>query len=893
MIDIHRHDEYSTFDGFGNAVELASLAKELGYTALGLSNHGNTNGLVQHHFACKSAGIKPILGVEMYFQPAWNKEKPRHHLCLFVKNLEGYSNMNKLMLMGEKQKYYKPIITFKDLKKHNKGLICSSACIAGFISQCIVAGNIKMACKAAKQFKKIFGEDFYIEIQPYKISEKGLQEKVNIELIKIAKKLDIKCIFTSDSHYGAKEDWETYLKMHEIGKTRYDVKATYGERYMPAPKDFGRRFIKMHKKDFRNIKELTREMYSNMDELDEKIQDDILGKLELRLPQFAEGKDTFPYLLQQVKRGLKKRKKWNKKYWARCKQELKIIKMHGFDDYFLIVQDYVNWAKEHGIAVGPGRGSVCNCEVAYALGITDVDSLSFNLDFRRFLREDKKKMPDIDLDFETARRQEVIEYILQRYKGHSAQICSYGNYMVDNLINDLAKVCSMDDEDEIKRLKVFVKEYCPNNSLDYASMSRSADFMHYNRRYDNILVHFKKMFKKVRYIGTHAAGVAITGTNITDYAALKIDKKTGNYITVYNLADLENINVLKFDILGLSTMGQIGEIRKYTGETFQDDWLNDTKVYKAFKEGDTDGVFQFESGTAKQILQDIQCDCFEDVIAASSMNRPGPLALRQPEQYAHNKFNREDAMDSTFWDYTKETYGTIVYQEQLQQICINIGGMSWADADRTMKCLKNVGVEAVKKQVEADKKELTKIFVQGAVKNGFNKQEAKEMFANVLVYTFNKGHGAGYSLISYEEMYNKIYHPTVFWCTKLKYAKNYSDRYKYAINAVKSGNLLMLPHVNYNADYCLREVDGETVIQEGTSSIKFVGTKAADIIEKERKKNGPFKSYDDFIARCKGRVVNKRSIEKLNEYGALEFNKQVYLDRVVKYNSTLYAKGMN
>lgn len=895
MFDLHRHDEFSLFDGFGSAESNAKYAKELGYTSLGIANHGNTHGLVQHYFACKENGIKPILGVEAYFQPKLNKNKKQYHLCLFATNLKGYYNINRLMRIGEEQRYYHPIITFEDLENASEGLLVSSACIAGFLSQCIQAGNIKLAYKVASKFKEIFDDNFYIEIQPYKLMEKGLQEKVNIELMKLAKKLNIKCILTSDSHYANPDDWDTYLKMHQIKGTEYDVGATYKEHYMPTEEQLVNRFIKMHKNYLPDIKHEARKMLRNMQELEAKVEGDILEQLLLQLPQIHEGEvDSFEALVKNVKQGLKQKGKWSKEYWERCKEELKIIKHHGFADYFLIVADYVNWAKKQGIAVGPGRGSVCNSEVAYALGITDVDSLQFGLDFRRFLREDKKKLPDIDLDFEKDRRDEVIEYIVNKYQGHSAQIRSYGLYKVDNLINDLVKVCGVDNKTEIKALKKLANSYVEDGILNVEALKKDKKYEYYNKNYDNILHHFIKMYKKVRYIGTHAAGVAITGGNIEQYTALKPDAKTGKIFTAYDLADLEKINVIKFDILGLNTMSQIKELRELTGKIIDDSWYEDKRIYEEFRKGNTDGVFQFEKDTAKEILRNIKCDCFEDVIAASSMNRPGPLSLGMPEKYAQNKFNQKEAMKSKYWNYTKETYGTIIYQEQIQQICVNIGKMSWEDADKVMKILKGGAMtEEGLRRWEKDKNTLKEKFVSGAVENGFTKKEAEKLFESMVVYSFNKGHGTGYSIISLQEMYYKIYYPTIYWYVKMKYNDKEDDRFKYSINAVKDGALVFLPHVNYTADYSLRKMDGEYVIQEGLVSIKGVGEKAAAFIEAEKKKNGKFKNIDDFIERCKikGSPVNKGVIEKLIEAGALEFNKKIYLSRVTKYNSTLYMKA--
>lgn len=924
MIDIHRHDEYSLFDGFGKPAELAELAKELGHSALSILNHGTTSGLVKHYEACKKAEIDCIMGVEAYFQPKKyseeeRKTKERYHLGLIVKNNKGYENVNELMLEGEKNKYYNPIITFDMLEEHAEGLICTSACIQGFICKAIKDDNLKMAYKAARRFKEIFDDDFYIEIQPYIIDNEGTQERVNRELMKIADELDIKCILTSDSHYGRKEDWDTYLKMHEIANHNYDIEMTYGERWMPTEKEICLRAYKMHKSDIEDMgydaKKYIKKMIANIEDIHSKVEQNILDNLELKLPKLSEeGEDSFDTLKRNVINGLKKRGyAGNKKYIKRLKEELKVIRMHDFSDYFLMVQEYVMWAKNNGIYVGPGRGSVCNCQVAWALGITDVDSLYLNLDFRRFLREDKNKLPDVDLDFETSRRQEVIDHLIEKYPGHAAQICSYGLYKVDNLVNDLAKVCGLDitDKDvdsseiqmrkqEIAAIKKFINSNIDPESENfiYENVKDMNECKMYDKQYDGIIKHFSKLFKKMRFIGTHAAGVAITSDKLTSYCGLRL--KDGKLYTSYDLADLDIVHVVKFDMLGLRTMESLGELRELTGVTgVTEEMLEDDNIYKMLRDGDTEGIFQFESSTAKSILSNIQCDCFEDVIAASSLNRPGPLSLSMPDKYAHNKFNLDDAKESPFYEYTKETYGTIVYQEQVQLMCVEIGNLTWAEADRVMKLMKNaIASMGELEKINRDKAELTEKFVAGAIENGYDEKVARDMFENILVYTFNKGHSAGYSLVTMEEAYQKLYNPTEFWYVKLKYTDpskaNEAKIAKFKEKAVSSGSVIMLPHVNYSSNYSLRKVEGERVIQEGLSSIKGVGAKAADYIEQERRKNGIYTSFDNFYDRVvhKGSPVNKGVIEKLKTEGALEFNKKVYISRVTKYNSSLYSRAM-
>lgn len=909
MLDLHRHDEFSTFDGFGKATELAKLAKELGHTALGTTNHGNTNGLVQTYQACKEEGIKAVLGVEGYFLPKWKEKTRGYHLVIVAKNLEGYGNMNRIQFEGEKQKYYNPIWDFDILEEYKEGLICTSACVAGYLGQCILKDRFDAAEKFLKRMKKIFKDDFYIEVQPYKISEKGAQEKINVESIKLAEKLNIKCILTSDSHRGRKEDIDSYLKMHEVAKhDSMNIESTYSERYMPTEKELKLRFYKMHKKDFgeKKTKQLAIEMIKNLEEIEDKCELNYLDELKLELPkiQLDKKKDSFKVLLEKVKQGLKDRNKYDEDYIRRCKEELDVIKYHGFSDYFLIVADYVNWAKEQGIAVGPGRGSVCNSLVAYALKITEVDSLFFGLDFRRFLRKDKKKFPDIDLDFQTSRRQEVIEYLCQKYEGHAARICSYGLYKVDNLMNDLAKVCGLDTidvDDEVKKInkaeianiKKFVNSCIEDGHLIEEKLIGSNEGKMYNNQYDNILKHFSKLFKKVRFIGTHAAGVAITGGELLDYVALKIDKN-GNLFTNYDLIDVEAINIIKFDVLGLKTMESISDLRKSTGVIVDyNEIVNDENLLEAFRLGKCDGIFQFEKATARNILNDIDCDCFEDVVAASSMNRPGPLSLKMPQAYAENKINPEMAKSSNYWEYTKETYGTIIYQEQVQKICVNLAGMDWQDADRIMKFMKGSSMTEKALQLYAkNRDELLGKFQKGTKKVGMSSEEAEQLFDDMTCYTFNKGHGVGYSLISIEEMFYKVYYPNDYWFAKLKYAKDDAEFHRFCEKAVADGSVVFLPHVNYSkAKTSLRKVEGENVIQQGLSSIKGVGEKAADFIMNERKENGVFINYDDFYDRCKSRAVTTRVISLLEEAGALEFKKKTYINRVTKYNSALFARA--
>lgn len=911
--DLHRHDEYSTFDGYGKPEELAKIAKELGYNSLCTTNHGNTNGLVQTYKACKDNGLKAILGVEGYFLPKYTPQTRGYHLILIAKNLVGYGNMNRIQYEGDMQKYYNPIWDFSILEEHSEGLICTSACVAGYLGQCIKSDNLDKAKKYLKKLQSIFGEDFYIEIQPYNVDEEkegiNLQRYINIKSIELAEELGIKCILTSDSHRGRKEDWESYLKMHEVAGHNLDhIEDTYKERYMPVPGDLKKRFYKMHKADFGEVrtKKLAMQMVKNLEEIEDKCELNYLDQLEEKLPVLYD--NSYKVLVEHVKQGLKDRGKYNKKYIDRAKEELDVIKFHHFEDYFLMVEDYVNWAKDNGIAVGPGRGSACNSIICYALKITEVDSIYFNLEFRRFLMKERHKMPDIDLDFETDRRGEVIEYLLNKYEGHSAQICSYGLYRVDNLINDLAKVCGLRTDKEVDAsdakinkqikadIKKFVNSYIDEGFLDREGLKKDERYKSYNDSYDNIMMHFLALYEKVRFIGTHAAGVAITGGNILDYAAVRMDTKTGKLFTAYDLIDMEAIGVIKFDMLGLKTMSELNDCRKATGTPgFDISMIEDENVIDGFAKGDCNGVFQLDKASVQQLLLDIHTSNFNDVVAASAMNRPGPLKQKMPELYAANKEAYELGEDAgsnirAFDDYLKETYGTIIYQEQIMRMAVDIAGMTWDEAHNITKM--KIGVPKFNYYFENDYPRFEQAFVNGCKKLGVPADTAKDIFKKFYDYSFNKGHSVGYSLISVEQMYYKVYYPEVFWFAKIKYANDDSDFFKYCENAVGDGAVVFLPHVNYSrAKSSLRKIDGEFAIQQGLSSIKGVGEVAANAIVAERKANGIFTSYDNFLDRVQDKKVNKKVLGLLIESGALEFKKSTYISRVKKYNSSLYARA--
>lgn len=899
MFDAHRHDEFSFFDGSGKAIELAQLAKEKGYTALGLTNHGNTSGLIQHYDACKAVGIKPVLGVEAYFLPVYKENKRGFHLCLYAKNLEGYKNINAIQSEGEKQKYYNPIITFEILEKYSEGVICSTACVAGFLAQCIINNKHLQAKKFLKRMLKIFGDDLYIEIQPYKVSEKGLQERVNVEAIKLAEEFGIKCIFTSDSHRGRKEDLESYIAMHMLKNKNPEyvnhIRNTYSARYMPNKDEMQKRFLKMHENDLgiAKCKRIIAEVERNMDEFEEKVEGDIIDQLSsvYSLPKFDEEQNSYVLLKSKVKEGLKEKGIYKKNYIKRALEELKVIKSNNFEDYFLIVQDYVKYAKNKGIVVGVGRGSGCNCLINYALGITEVDPIIFGLDYKRFIREDKKQLPDIDVDFETDRRNEVIEYMVNKYKGHAVQIASYGMYKVDNLVNDVVKLYDEMEKEDIKNIKKLVNEHKDSEKMvDIEKLKSNSLAKKYNAKYNGIIDNFCFLYNKVKYIGTHAAGVAVSKLPIYYYTAVRYDKKSNKYFSSYNLVDLERIGIIKYDMLGLNTLNSLKDYAEKSGVKPDIlDMIKDKKILNKFACGNSDGVFQFDSHAAQSILKQINVDSFKDVVAANAMDRPGPLSLGIPEKYAMAKETWVEKENKPVYSkYINDTYGCILYQEQVNSIAVEYGGLNWNQADKLRK-MDDLGSFKARKLLEQYHDEFLNVFIRGMKKHGVGRSEASELFGKFLNYTFNKGHAVGYTLISFYEMFYKVYYNTIFWQVKLKYCSD-ENEWKFQNLAVKDGALILTPHVNGSAYYSIANVDNEDCILMGISSIKGVGDKVAKSIEEESKKNGNYKDIDDLCDRLPKRIITSRVKEALKENGACIFDKKRYFDHVMRYNIELASR---
>lgn len=870
FVHLHRHDQFSLYDGLGKAEQAAKHTANIGQPALALTNHGSVCGLIQHYNACKEVGIKPILGIEGYFVPSLEKSKDKrksYHLTLLVKSDKGYKNLMQLVTESNINGfYYKPRFDLKMLEKYHKGLIVLSGCQAGFIAQNLYYDKPEVAKKFAKKMLAIFGDDFYIEVQPHDING---QIEYNRLLIEFAESLKIPIVMTSDAHYVTKDDYETQAMMRQF-KTSF---GGYYDAYIMTRKEMLETWRKNH--DIGNPKEYINNTLEIAEKCNVKLD---FGSL---MPRIDFGIDSKKYLKHLAIQGLKDKDKWSEKYKHRLKKELDVVFGKGFEDYFLICWDIINWAKNNGVSTDFGRGSVGGSLLAYALGITQVDPLIHNTVFERFLRPDKTTTPDIDMDFDKRYRDKVFAYIEQRFPNRTAPIITYGLYKTKNLINDLARAYNMDQKDKEQMVKQ-ITDICGDDpkEIDFKELYKDKILRKINNKYTNILTHFSKLYGQICYYGKHASGVAICGKPINKYVGLM--KSHNTLVTSYNLKEIEKLGILKMDILGLETVSVVSTVEEITGVKFDESMLNDKKVFKAFRKGETDGIFQFEKDGAKELLRRVKPRNFEELVACNALNRPAPLKLGVVDGYIDAKNGNLDK--NTLWyKYTKETYGTIIYQEQVMKICRGLANMDWADTDKVMKSLR-------KSTVEEDDP-LFKKFVEGAVKNGIDRNVAEELFDNMTKYLFNKAHATAYSLLSFYTMYLMIYYPLEYIYSLLLTEKQESKIRLYQSLAAGKNILILPPHVNGSAGFSIEEFEGEKVIRAGLSSIKGIGQKVAEEIISR----GPYNCVELVEERVPKRFFNSRVRKILEESGALIFDEDELASHIAQYNINLlnqYKKRM-
>lgn len=874
FVNLHRHDTYSVFDGFGTAKGAAEYAAEMGQPALGLTNHGNVCGLVDHFYACQDAGIKPILGVEAYFQPRFNPDKRRFHLTVLCESNTGYRNLMRMVSYAYQHQFFRyPIVDWPLLQKYHEGLIILSGCLAGYIPALIRAGRTNDAKRAAEQFRDLLGDRFYLEIQPINV---GDQKRVNTGLLGMA----MPHVMTLDSHYDRPEAYSTYQTMYEIGD-RKAAPVDYSSRAMLSERQVKRHWCEMYN-DGGAGQSAAFYMQTSVEIADRCNVDlkfpPLIPVVKWDMPSDRKLKRVVREFLHEYCKG----KSNTKEYFNRAERELGLIIEKGFQDYFLLCYDLIRTARARDIATGFGRGSVCGSLVAFALGLTKVDPIILGTSFERFMHIDKNVMPDIDMDFGHERRGELVDYVLRKFEGKSAPIMTRGNYRARNLWNDLAKLRDVDkaDSDIAKDFLDMLAAGDQAGAFAEISMdiiNQYPELKAINKRYDGIFEHFCRLYGQVRFLGQHAAGVAIAAKRIDNYLAItRIGKdketKQPKYLTSYDMDSLAKLGVVKVDILALSTATIVREMEKVTGVQFSYDLLDDSELFDEFCNGNTEGIFQFERGGAKKIVDAVQPRNILELAACNAMNRPG--TINNLDAYCAGK--EGDIDKSTPWyRFTKETYGCLIYQEQVMQICV-AAGMSLGDADKVMK---SVNAKAVNKELLAK-------FIEGASKNlKLTKREAERLYRQSTLYLFNKSHAVGYTLVALYQMYFKHYHPLEYWYATLRYEKDDAKRRVYQGYAVRAGCVIFPAHVNGTARYSIEQVDGDRVIRAGLSSIPGVG-KVALAIEAAK----PYTDDTEILAKLPKRVVNKKTYQCLLDAGALEFDQKKIESRIIQSNSYLYLQ---
>lgn len=891
FVHLHVHTEYSLLDGANRIDKIPGKMKELGMKAIAITDHGNMYGAINFYKALIKEGIKPIIGCELYIAKRKMedkdpiKDKIRYHLTVIAKNKEGYENLSKLVsLSNTKGMYYKPRIDKETLEKYSKGLIILSGCMQGEISQMLIMGNEEKAEDIAMWYKNIFNDDFYLEIQSNGLEEQNI---VNNKIINLARKLDIKIVATNDSHYMDKED----AKIHEILLCMQTGKTINDEDRMVFNTD--QLYIK-------SIEEMQNAFSKVPDALENTVE--IANKCELviefgktKLPNYEIDEDMthFEYLKKMCQKGLNERyKDITEEIQERLDYELGIIKNMGFTDYFLIVWDFIKYAKEKGIPVGPGRGSGAGSLAAYALKITDIDPLKYNLLFERFLNPERISMPDFDVDFCNERRGEVLEYVARRYgRDHVSQIITFGTLAARAVIRDVGRVLEipLPKVDKLAKLVPFKPKITLETALEESSEFKEE----YNKDPEakRIIDVAKKLEGMPKNMSTHACGVVITDKPVTSYVPIAIND--GEVVTQYTMNILEELGLLKMDFLGLRTLSVIEECKKIIKKVKNvdvkiDEEMNDPEVFKLWKNGDTMCVFQFESPGMISFMKSLKPDNLEDIIAGVSLYRPGPMD--QIPRYIKGKRNKKDI------EYThpalkpilEVTYGCMVYQEQVMQIVRNLAGYSLGRADLVRRAMGKKKLDIMEKErkvfIHGEKDENGKIIVPGCIRNGIDEKSANKIFDEMFEfakYAFNKSHAAAYATLGYTTAFLKRYYPGEMLAATMNSYIGDLDKIPIYIEDARKRNIKVLsPHVNKS--FVKFGVDGDSGdIIFGLGSIKNLGIKAAESITNERKLNGKFKDFKNFLERMNGKGLNKKSMESLIKSGAL--------DDLGKTRATLYA----
>ena len=876
FVHLHIHSEYSLLDGANRIKDLPIRAKELGMDAIALTDHGSMFGTIDFYKACKANGIKPIIGCEVYVAPRSRKDKDPNldarynHLILLAKNNDGYKNLAKLVSLGYTEGfYYKPRIDKEALEQYHENLICCSACLAGEVNQAILKNNMEEAKKVALWFKKLFGEDYYLEIQNNGIKEQVL---VNQKLIELSRELDIPLVATNDAHYLKREDAYNHevLLCIQTGKKMSDedrMKFETDELYVKSPEEMS--------DYFKNVPEAIENTVKIAEKCNVEFE---FGHTILPNYDVPEEFEThYDYLKKLCDDGIKNRYGENptKEILERAEFEMNVINQMGYVDYFLIVWDYIHYAKTHNIPVGPGRGSGAGSIVAYAIEITDIDPIKYGLIFERFLNPERISMPDFDVDFCYEKRDQVIDYVCRKYgHDHVSQIITFGTMSARMVIRDVGRVLDVPYAETDKIAKMVPNELHITIKKAMEQNRELRDLYEQNSDMKKMLDIAMALEGMPRQASTHACGIVITKDPVVDYVPLY--RRDDIISTQYIMTTLEELGLLKMDFLGLRTLTVIQDtielVKANRGIDVEfDKDMNDSKVYKLWQDGNSVGIFQFESQGMTNFMKELKPDCLEDIIAGVSLYRPGPMD--QIPRYIANKKDPEHAVYThpALKPILEVTYGCMVYQEQVMQIVRDL-----ADLVRRAMGKKKLDVMAKEREnfIHGQVDENGNIIIKGCVRNGIDEKSANKIFdemAEFAKYAFNKSHAACYAVVAYRTAYLKAYYPVEFMAAMLNSFLGNLDKIPAYTEECKRLNIQILKP-DINKSYTKFTVDGDK-IRFGLGSVKNVGTSAVDEIVAERDRNGQFKDFTDFCERIQETNVNKKCIESLIKAGAFdEFN---------------------
>ena len=875
---LHVHTEYSLLDGSSKIGELAARAKELGMDSMAITDHGVMYGVIDFYRAARAAGIKPIIGCEVYVSPGSRFDRETvhgedryYHLVLLAENNTGYQNLMKIVSKGFVDGfYYKPRIDEEVMREYHEGIIALSACLAGEVPRYLEKGLYEEAKEAAKRHLEIFGEgNYFLELQDHGIP---LQRQVNQGIMRLSKELNIPLVATNDCHYINAEDWEAHdiLLCIQTGKKVSDENRM---RY-----EGGQYYVKSEE-EMRQLFPYAPEAIENTHKIAERCNVEIEFGVT-KLPRFdvPDGYDSWGYLNHLCDEGFALRYPDDDgTLRARLDYELGTIKSMGYVDYFLIVWDFINFAKSHGIAVGPGRGSAAGSIVAYCLKITDIDPIRYQLLFERFLNPERVSMPDIDVDFCYERRQEVIDYVVEKYgKDQVAQIVTFGTLAARGVIRDVGRVMDLPYSLRDQVSKMVPAEL--NITLDLALQKNPELKALYesDEQVKKLIDMSKRLEGLPRHTSMHAAGVVISRTSIDEYVPLSRGAD-GTIVTQFTMTTLEELGLLKMDFLGLRTLTVIQDavkmIEKDYGVKLDLEHIDydDKKVMDSLGTGKNEGVFQLESGGFKTFMKELKPTTLEDIIAGISLYRPGPMDFIP--KYLKGK---NDPASITYTcpqlePILKPTYGCIVYQEQVMQIVRDLAGYTLGRSDLVRRAMskKKAAVMAKERQnfVYGNAEE----GVKGCIANGIDEKTANQIYDDMTdfaKYAFNKSHAAAYAVVAYQTAFLKFYYPKEFMAALMTSVMDNTTKVSEYILACRNMGIPILPP-DINEGYSGFSVSGNG-IRYGLSAIKSVGRAVVDVIIAERENGGLFKSLDDFVSRMSNKEVNKRTLESFIKSGALD-----------------------